>query len=131
MRRIRSKDTAPEMTVRRLAYGLCYRYRLHLKGVPGKPDLVFPGRRKVIFIHGCFWHQHPGCREGRPPKSNTGYWLPKLERNMTRDKAVLAQLDAAGWGVRVIWECETKNLEALRQVLQDFLGPPNVTAGSE
>lgn len=95
MRRIRSKDTAPEMAVRSLAHRLGYRYRLHRKDIPGKPDLVFPGRRKVIFIHGCFWHQHPGCREGRPPKSNTAYWLPKLERNMERDKDALARLAAA------------------------------------
>jgi len=91
---------------------------------------VFPGRRKVIFIHGCFWHQHPGCREGRPPKSNAAYWLPKLERNIERDKAALAQLAAAGWGALVIWECETKNHEAMRQALLDFLGPPHL-AGKE
>lgn len=126
MRRIRSKDTAPEMAVRHLAHGLGYRYRLHRKDIPGKPDLVFPGRRKVIFIHGCFWHQHPGCREGRPPKSNAAYWLPKLERNIERDKAALAQLAAAGWDVLVIWECETKNHEAMRQALLDFLGPPHL-----
>lgn len=126
MRRIRSKDTAPEMAVRRLAHGLGYRYRLHRKDIPGKPDLVFPGRRKVIFIHGCFWHQHPGCREGRPPKSNAAYWLPKLERNIERDKAALAQLAAAGWDALVVWECETKNHEAMRQALLDFLGPPHL-----
>ncbi|WP_259397709.1 very short patch repair endonuclease, partial [Burkholderia cepacia] len=105
MRRIRSKDTAPEMAVRRLTHGLGYRYRLHRKDIPGKPDLVFPARRKVIFIHGCFWHQHPGCREGRPPKSNAAYWLPKLERNQQRDKAALEKLAALGWNALVIWEC--------------------------
>lgn len=124
MRRIRSKDTAPEMTVRRLAHGLGYRYYLHCKDIPGKPDLVFSGRQKVIFIHGCFWHQHPGCREGRPPKSNGGYWLPKLERNVERDKIVQAQLAAAGWHVLVIWECELKNSEALAVKLKGFLGNP-------
>lgn len=122
MRRIRSKNTAPEMAVRSLAHRLGYRYRLHRKDIPGKPDLVFPGRRKVIFIHGCFWHQHPGCREGRPPKSNTAYWLPKLERNMERDKAALAELTAAGWDVLVIWECETRNAESLARRLAGFLG---------
>lgn len=124
MRRIRSKDTVPEMVVRRLAYGLGYRYRLHRKDIPGKPDLVFPGRRKVIFIHGCFWHQHQACREGRLPKSNTAYWHPKLERNVERDKTVRNLLAAAGWDVLIIWECETSNYEAIRQILFDFLGAP-------
>lgn len=124
MRRIRSKNTAPEMTVRRLAHSLGYRYRLHRKDIPGKPDLVFPRRRKAIFIHGCFWHQHPGCREGRPPKSNADYWLPKLERNIERDKVVLGQLISMGWDVLVIWECDTMNTKALRETLLDFLGPP-------
>lgn|SRR5690554_966683 len=124
MRRIRSKDTAPEMIVRRLAHRLGYRYRLHCKDIPGKPDVVFPGRRKVILIHGCFWHQHPGCREGRPPKSNAAYWLPKLERNIKRDKATLEQLEAAEWDTLVLWECEIKDHESLRQILVDFLGPP-------
>lgn len=124
MRRIRSKDTAPEMTVRKLVHSMGYRYRLHRKDIPGKPDLVFQGRRKVILIHGCFWHQHPGCREGRPPKSNADYWLPKLERNTQRDKAALVQLNADGWDVLVIWECETKDREALVRTLGDFLGAP-------
>ena len=124
MRRIRSTDTAPEMAVRHLAHGLGYRYRLHRKDIPGKPDLVFSGRRKVIFVHGCFWHQHPGCREGHPPKSNAPYWLPKLKRNIERDKAALAQLAAAGWDVLVIWECETQDGEALAKTLKGFLGAP-------
>jgi DNA mismatch endonuclease (patch repair protein) len=123
MRRIRSKNTVPEMTVRRLAHSLGYRYRLHRNDIPGKPDLVFLRRRKAIFIHGCFWHQHPGCREGRPPKSNVDYWLPKLERNIERDKVVLGQLISMGWDVLVIWECDTMNTKALRETLLDFLGP--------
>lgn len=122
MRRIRSKDTVPEIAIRRLVYGLGYRYRLHRKDIPGKPDLVFLGRRKVIFVHGCFWHQHPACREGRLPKSNAAYWRPKLERNIERDKTVRSQLTAAGWDVLVIWECEISNHEAMRQILLDFLG---------
>jgi len=85
MRAIRSKGTKPEMRVRRLIHTLGYRYRLHRKDLPGKPDLVFPGRRCVIFVHGCFWHQHAGCREGRPPRSNSGYWTPKLSRTVERD----------------------------------------------
>jgi DNA mismatch endonuclease (patch repair protein) len=123
MRRIRSKDTSPEMAVRRLAHSLGYRYQLHRKDMPGKPDLVFPGRRKVIFVHGCFWHQHPQCREGRPPKSNGSYWLQKLARNIERDKAALSKLTGDGWSVLVIWECETKNQEGMRKILQTFLGP--------
>jgi DNA mismatch endonuclease (patch repair protein) len=121
MRRIRSKDTAPEMVVRRIAHGLGYRYRLHRHDLPGKPDLVFPGHRKVIFIHGCFWHQHPGCREGRLPNSRTDYWTPKLTRNVERDAIALKQLADSGWKVLVIWECETMNREAVRQKLLDFL----------
>lgn len=128
MRRIRSQDTGPEMVVRRLVHRLGYRCRLHRKDISGKPDLVFPGRRKVIFIHGCFWHQHPGCRDGRLPKSNLAYWRPKLERNIERDKAVLAQLIASGWDVLILWECETENIEAMGKVLRDFLGGPRIAA---
>lgn len=121
MRRIRSKDTMPEMAVRRLVHGMGYRYRLHRRDIPGKPDLAFPGRRKVIFIHGCFWHQHPGCREGRPPKSNTAYWLPKLERNQMRDKAALEKLAASGWRALVVWECQTKSVRKLTRQIRQFL----------
>jgi DNA mismatch endonuclease (patch repair protein) len=121
MRRIRGKDTIPEMAVRRLVHGMGYRYRLHRRDIPGKPDLAFPGRRKVIFIHGCFWHQHPGCREGRPPKSNTAYWLPKLERNQMRDKAALEQLAASGWQALTVWECETTDIHALSDKMRIFL----------
>jgi DNA mismatch endonuclease, patch repair protein len=121
MRRIRSKDTMPEMAVRRLLHGMGYRYCLHRRDIPGKPDLVFPGRRKVIFIHGCFWHQHSGCREGRLPKSNTAYWLPKLERNRARDKAALEQLAASGWSAFVVWECEIADIHALIGKIRIFL----------
>src|SRR3954453_9489446 len=96
MRRIKSKDMKPELLVRRLVFGLGYRYRLHRKDLPGKPDLVFPGRKKVIFVHGCFWHQHPDCREGRPPRSNITYWKPKLARNVERDMQALATLKDTG-----------------------------------
>lgn len=121
MRRIRSKDTIPEMTVRRLVHRMGYRYRLHRRDIPGRPDLFFPGRRKAIFIHGCFWHQHPGCREGRPPKSNAAYWLPKLEGNRARDKAAIEELTASGWEALVVWECETKDVLSLAEKLSDFL----------
>ncbi|NKK96522.1 DNA mismatch endonuclease Vsr [Rhizobium leguminosarum bv. viciae] len=121
MRRIRSKDTAPEMAVRRLVHAMGYRYRLHGRAVPGKPDLVFAGRRKVIFVHGCFWHQHPGCPDGRLPKSNGAYWLPKLERNVQRDSRALDQLSALGWQALVIWECETEDMPVLGEKLKSFL----------
>ena len=126
MAAIKGRHTKPELLIRRALHTAGLRYRLHAKHLPGKPDLVFPRHRAVIFVHGCFWHQHPGCREGRLPKSNLAYWLPKLKRNTERDEAALAQLAASGWDVLVLWECETKSLEATRKVLLDFLGPPGV-----
>jgi DNA mismatch endonuclease (patch repair protein) len=122
MARIRSKDMKPELIVRRLVHSLGYRYRLHRKDLPGKPDLVFGPRRKVMFIHGCFWHQHGGCLEGRTPKSNQEYWAPKLSRNVERDRRVQSELANAGWAVMVIWECETPDTEALTDRIHEFLG---------
>jgi DNA mismatch endonuclease (patch repair protein) len=121
MRAIRSKDTSPEVALRSLVHRLGYRFRLHRKDLPGRPDLVFPGRRKVIFAHGCFWHQHPGCREGRIPGSRLDYWEPKLKRNQIRDAANIAQLEAQGWKVLVVWECELKDAASLGRVLKRFL----------
>lgn len=108
MGRIRSKGTKPEMTVRRLLHAMRYRYRVHTPGLPGKPDLVFQRRRKVIEVRGCFWHQHEdaGCGIARRPKSNRDYWLPKLERNVERDAEHEEELRALGWDVLVVWECE-------------------------
>lgn len=131
MRRIRSKDTTPEMTVRRLLHGLGYRYRLHRKDIPGKPDIVIAGRRKAIFIHGCFWHQHSACREGRPPKSNDMYWRPKLERNQQRDRQNLEALTALGWTVMVVWECEVESDSGLPERLVRFLGPASSVTHSK
>lgn len=108
MRSIRSKDTGPELIVRKLVHRLGYRFRLHRRDLPGRPDLVFPGRRKVIFVHGCFWHQHPGCSRATTPKSNTAAWREKLERNQQRDIEAVNKLVKQGWSVLVIWECETK-----------------------
>jgi DNA mismatch endonuclease (patch repair protein) len=122
MRKIKSKNMAPEVNVRRMVHGLGYRFRLHRKDLPGKPDLVFPSRHKVIFVHGCFWHQHTGCREGRVPGSNTGYWKPKLTRNVERDMENLAQLKSVGWKALVIWECEIKNSKRVISRLRRFLG---------
>jgi DNA mismatch endonuclease (patch repair protein) len=122
MRAIRSADMKPEMMVRRLTFSLGYRYRLHRKSLPGKPDLVFGPRRKVIFVHGCFWHQHPICIDGRMPKSNTVYWDKKLARNIERDAENLAALEAAGWKSLVIWECQTKDQKKLAAKIKRFLG---------
>jgi DNA mismatch endonuclease (patch repair protein) len=122
MRRILNKDTIPELAVRRLIHGLGYRFRLHRKDLPGRPDLVFSGRRKVIFVHGCFWHQHPGCREGRIPGSRLDYWEPKLRRNQLRDAANRDLLEEKGWDVLVIWECEVKASRILTMRIRQFLG---------
>lgn len=120
MSKVRSKNTFPELAVRKLVFSLGYRYRLHAKNLPGKPDLVFPGRKKVIFVHGCFWHGHY-CRQGRAPTSRTDYWLPKLEENKQRDQAKINQLEVLGWQSLVIWQCELRDLKKLTKSIQDFL----------
>lgn len=121
MRAVRSTDTKPEMRVRRLAHRLGYRFRLHRADLPGTPDLVFAGRRKVIFVHGCFWHAHDCRRGARQPKANAGYWRAKIERNAARDVASAEALRAAGWAVLVLWECELKDETALADRLCAFL----------
>jgi DNA mismatch endonuclease (patch repair protein) len=125
MASIRSKDMKPELAVRKAAHSLGFRFRLHRKDLPGKPDLVFPKYRAVIFVHGCFWHQHgePACLDGRPPKSNAAYWGPKLARNAARDEANRAELEAQGWRVLEVWECETKRIPLLTGKIADFLMP--------
>ena len=120
MQAVKSEHTGPEMRVRRLLHAMGYRFRLHRKDLPGKPDIVLPGRRKVIFVHGCFWHAH-GCAKGRPPKSRKDYWLPKLEQNMRRDRVKTEQLEALGWKVLVVWQCETKDIDTLAARLQAFV----------
>jgi len=124
MSKIRSHNTKPEISVRRLVYGLGYRYRLHAKELPGHPDLVFRPKRKVIFVHGCYWHQH-GCGHYRMPKSRTEYWLPKLAKNIERDKHNINQLERDGWKVLVIWECEIKEVDQLTRKIQEFLSTEN------
>jgi len=121
MAAIRSKDTLPELAVRRLVHGLGYRYRLHAKDLPGCPDLVFSGRRKIIFVHGCFWHRHPRCRYSTTPKSHVDFWLAKFEKNVARDRRERRELKKMGWSVLVAWQCELKNLQRLSQRIKAFL----------
>lgn len=121
MRSVRGANTGPEMTVRRAVFALGYRYRLHVKQLPGAPDLVFPGRFKIVFVHGCFWHQHR-CRRGRRmPKSHVTYWSTKLARNVARDRRTIAALRRAGWSVKVVWECQTREQPMLVRRLRTFL----------
>ena len=110
------------MQVRRLVHALGYRYRLHGKDLPGKPDLVFRNRKKVIFIHGCFWHQHTGCREGRLPSSRESYWAPKFARNLERDREHLSALKHLGWRALVLWECQLGKPAQLERRVRAFLG---------
>jgi DNA mismatch endonuclease (patch repair protein) len=121
MRGFKSENTAPEMAVRRLAHQLGYRFRLHRKDLPGRPDMVFASKRKVIFVHGCFWHSH-GCGLTRVPRSNLEYWLPKLHRNRARDAKNIQALEATGWSLLVLWECEIKGQASLARRLKQFLG---------
>lgn len=123
MARIRSKDTKPELRVRSLIHGLGYRYRLHRKNLPGKPDLIFPSRRKVIFVHGCFWHAHADCKVANRPKSRRSFWDAKFSRNIDRDRLNEGTLRQAGWDVFTVWECETKNPTSLSERIMAFLGP--------
>lgn len=120
MSRIGCKNTAPEMLVRRRLYALGYRFRLHRRDLPGTPDIVFPSRRKVIFVNGCFWHAHR-CRIGRPPKSRLEFWLPKLEHNRKKDARCRRALRALGWGVLTIWQCQLKSERRLESLLVSFL----------
>ena len=125
MRSIRSKGMKPEMIVRRLTHRMGYRYRLYRHDLPGRPDMIFPSRRKIIFVHGCFWHQHsdPECKIVRVPRSNLEYWEPKLRRNQERDREHHKKLYEAGWRVLTLWECEIKQKQPqeLAARLQYFL----------
>jgi DNA mismatch endonuclease, patch repair protein len=121
MRLIRSKNTAVEVQVRRMIHSMGYRYRLHSRNLPGKPDLVFSSKKSVIFIHGCFWHSHDGCKLARRPKSNQQYWDSKLESNKLRDFEALQSLDRIGWKSLVIWECELSNPDSIRTKVKKFL----------
>lgn len=118
---VKNKNTRPELVVRKLIYKLGFRYRLHVKNLPGTPDLAFIGRKKAIFVHGCFWHRHPGCARARLPKSRQEFWIPKLERNRERDVTNMARLAELGWSVLVIWECEISQHEVLGTRIKQFL----------
>lgn len=122
MRRIRSTDTTPERAVRSIVSRLGFRYRLHAKDLPGKPDLVFRSRKKIIFVNGCFWHFHQECGTAHFPKSRLDYWIPKLERNKRRDGINHSKLKELGWAILVVWECEVKDTENLSSRLSRFLG---------
>jgi len=121
MQAVKVRNTTPEMVVRRLLHRAGYRYRLHRKSLPGKPDIVFPSRRKVVFVHGCFWHGH-GCSKGKLPKSRLDYWQPKIATNSCRDVRKQAELYDLGWKALVVWQCEIKDLRKLQRRLEKFLG---------
>lgn len=123
MSRVRGKDTRPEMIVRKLVFAAGYRYRLHVRTLPGSPDLVFPSRKKVIFVHGCFWHRHENCSLARMPKSRVEFWSEKLNGNRVRDELAFKALSQAGWEVLVIWECELRERQQLVDKLRSFLSP--------
>lgn len=120
---VRSRDTKPEMIVRRLVHSMGFRYCLHRKDLPGKPDLVFPKLHKAIFVHGCFWHRHPDskCPFARLPKSRLEFWLPKLEANRTRDEKNVEALSKAGWCVLTVWECHLKDKIEIQKLIREFL----------
>lgn len=121
---IRNRNTKPELVVRRFLHALGYRYRLHQKGLPGAPDLVFRSRKTIIFVHGCFWHAHEGCKVAHQPESRSAYWAEKFERNKARDRKNEQALREVGWNVLTVWECEIKDLSSLERRLAPALGPP-------
>ena len=121
MRAVKSRNTQPEMTVRRLVHSMGYRYRLHRKDLPGKPDLAFISRRKAIFVHGCFWHGHDCPRGSREPKTNRDYWIPKIAKTRERDKTTMERLRKMDWKALVIWECETKDTKWLGKRVRTYL----------
>ena len=121
MRKVKGKNTKPEMAVRRLLHGLGYRYRLHRKDLPGKPDIVFPSLKKVVLVHGCFWHRHPDCRWTTTPKTRKKFWKSKFDANVKRDRKAVYELRRKGWDVLIVWQCQTNEVEALYESLTEFL----------
>jgi DNA mismatch endonuclease (patch repair protein) len=130
MSRIRKTGSKPEVRVRQAAHQLGYRFRINRRDLPGTPDIVFPRFRKIILVHGCFWHQHRGCRHANLPRTREEYWLPKLRRTQQRDNQVLADLVQLGWGVLVLWECELGDDEHLQGAVQEFLEEPPSTGAN-
>lgn len=121
MSRIKSKNTKPEIKVRKIIYAMGYRYRLHVKQLPGSPDIVFVGRKKIIFINGCYWHGHVGCRYAKLPQSNIEFWVNKINKNKARDFENVAELESLGWKVTTIWQCEIRAPDLLFQKIKSFL----------
>ena len=130
MARIGGRDTAPEMAVRRIAHRMGLRFRIHRKDLPGRPDLVFPKHRLALFVHGCFWHRHEGCRFAYMPKTRIEFWKKKFEGNVARDKRQESALHALGWKVLTIWECEVRNIEEVERKIGAFLDSPNLARTS-
>jgi len=129
MQSVGQKDTGPEMAIRRALHALGYRFRLHRKDLPGKPDLVFPSRRMVLFVHGCFWHGH-GCSKGRLPKSRPEFWVPKIQANRDRDDRAVNLLEKMGWKTFTVWQCEVNDTERSVAEIVKFLGPPPSPGGA-
>ena len=126
MSRVRSKNTKPELLVRSVLHRMGYRFRVHRKDLPGNPDIVLPKHRTVILVHGCFWHQHPGCKRAKIPEHNADYWEPKLRRNVERDTEAQRLLREQGWRVVVLWECETPRKRGdLQELLRKTLSSPS------
>lgn len=124
MRSNRGKDTMPERALRSIAHSMGYRYRKHVKGLPGTPDIVFTARRRAVWLHGCFWHSHPNCRFAAVPRTRAEYWVPKLEQNRARDAQHAARMRDMGWETLVVWECELQDPVQVAESLKRFLGPP-------
>ena len=120
MSRVRARDTSAEVRVRRAAHSMGLRYRLYRRDLPGTPDLVFPKHRVVVFVHGCFWHRHRDCKKATTPKSRVEFWKSKFDRNTVRDRLAIEELGALGWRVAIIWECQTKDEEALSRILDEI-----------
>lgn len=120
MSRVKSRDTKPEKLVRRLLHALGYRFRLHRKDLPGKPDITLPKHKKVVFVHGCFWHGHDGCPRATRPTSNIEFWNKKIDSNLRRDSAAQKELNALGWNYFIVWQCQTRNLTMLTNKLEQF-----------
>lgn len=131
MARVRGQDTKPELVVRRLLHSMGYRFRLHRRDLPGSPDIVLPGYRKVVFVHGCFWHGHEECHRAARPTSNAEFWNRKLDGNKRRDIETHQQLSSLGWQILVVWQCQAKNTDVLRERLQTFLRSEGESFGED